>query len=269
MPFCPCENDEPIYYETTGEGPPLLLISGLGGGTWTWSGLIPDFAEHYRVITFDNRGAGKSAAPPGPYDVKGFAADALCILKHLGVERTFVLGLSMGGMIAQELALLDGRRVRALVLACTHCGGEARVPPAVEVVARLISNDGLTREEIIEKNIPLFLSEECRTGHPEVVDAYRRLQLEGPVQPEHAFHAQLRAIDAFDTCDRLADIMAPTLLITGTEDMLAPIENARYIAAHIPGAELVELQGAGHALHVESRKTLLELAHGFFSRYSI
>lgn len=268
MPFYSREDINSVYYELHGDGPPLLLVSGLSGGTWTWSGLTPDFQQHYRVITFDNRGAGRSAIPPGPYKMQEFAADALGLLDHLQVESAYVLGISMGGMIAQELALLAPHKIKALVLGCTNCGGRARISPAREAMALLMNNDGLSPEQVTEKNLPLFLSEECRRNRPEIVEAYRNLQLQALLQPEFAFIAQLQAINAFDCCDRLPEIQVPTLIISGTEDVLVPVENARYLAAHIPGAELVEIRGAGHALHAECREQLFGLAHTFFKRYA-
>src|SRR3954469_11914440 len=116
-----------LYYEVSGEGPPLLLITGLSGNTLGWAMLEPTLAEHFQVIAFDNRGAGRSAAPPGPYTTREMADDAVGLLDHLGIERTHVLGLSMGGMIAQELALAHPTRVDRLVLFATY----ARPRPAV------------------------------------------------------------------------------------------------------------------------------------------
>jgi 3-oxoadipate enol-lactonase len=100
MGFLDCEGGVSLHFEQEGNGFPLLLISGLSGGCWSWYGQVPYFARHYRTLTFDNRGAGRSSIPQGPYAMRQFAADALCLLDHLGIERTLVMGLSMGGMIA-------------------------------------------------------------------------------------------------------------------------------------------------------------------------
>lgn len=263
MPFCNC-GDVTLYFETVGSGHPLLLLSGLSGGTWSWFGQVPFLSGHYRVVCFDNRGAGQSSMPEGPYEMLELARDALRLLDRLEVEQAFVLGLSMGGMIAQELALLAPERVRALVLGCTHSGGPTRFAPPAYALNILVSNDGLTQAEIIDKNMPLFMSEDFMRARPDVLEAYRRAQLSAPIQPDHAFRAQLAAIAGFDCSQRLHEIEAPTLVITGSRDVLVPRANAYFLAQHIAGAKLVELHGAGHALHVECRDRLNGLAHEFF-----
>ena len=264
MPFYET-NDVRLYYEVAGDGPYLLLISGLGGGTWSWFGQVPYFERHYRTITVDNRGAGQSSAPPGPYRMDQFAADLLGLLDHLEATETFVMGLSMGGMMAQELALLAGNRVRAQVLGCTHCGGDQRFSPDPEVLARFVNNEGLTQAQIVDKNLPFFFSARFRETHPEPVAAYRKAQVEAPLQPAHAFLSQVDSIRTFACCKRLGRLNIPTLVVTGSEDLLVPPANAPILAGFIPGAKLVEIRGAGHALHVECRDELNQLAHDFFA----
>jgi 3-oxoadipate enol-lactonase len=265
MPICHGPEVD-LYYEVRGEGFPVLLISGLGGGTWSWYGQAPYFQRCYRTIAADNRGAGRSAMPAGPYRMEQFAADLVGILDHLQVEQTFVLGLSMGGMIAQELTLMAPERVRGLVLGCTHCGGTQRIGPPAEVLARFANNQGLTQEQIVDKNIGFFFSARCRETQPELVAAYRKVQVEAPLQPEPAFLAQLAAIRSFDCCARLQRISAPTLVITGTEDMLVPPQNADLLVRLIAHAELVKIPGAGHALHAECAGQLNALVDDFFRR---
>jgi 3-oxoadipate enol-lactonase len=267
MPYCQCA-EVALYYEVQGEGLPLLLVAGLGGGTWSWYGQVPYFSARYRTITFDNRGAGRSDMPQGPYRMQQFAGDALCLLDCLGIERTFVLGLSMGGMIAQELALLAPHLIRALVLGCTHGGGPSRVPPAPAVLETLVNNAGLSPKEVIEKNLPLFLSDACRQAKPDLVAAYATAQLAAPEQPEYAFHAQLAAIGTFDAGERLGLIKAPTLIVAGSEDILVPPENAQALARKLPDAEVLIIPGAGHALHAECPDRLNALADDFFSRHA-
>jgi len=265
MPFCKCE-EITLYYEVHGEGPPLLLVAGLGGGTWSWYGQVPYFKDCYRTIIFDNRGVGRSSIPQGPYQMRQFAEDARCLLDHLGVERAFVLGLSMGGMIAQELALLAPDRILALFLGCTHSGGLSRIPPAPGTIDLLMDNAGLSQKEIIEKNLPIFFSEACRKEKPEVVAAYCAAQLSSPEQPEYAFHAQLAAIGTFDSSERLGQLSVATMIAAGSEDILIPPENAHTLAKRLSHAEVVVIPGVGHALHAECRETLNSLADGFFKR---
>mgnify|MGYP001245523744 CR=1 FL=1 len=250
MPYCLCGNIT-IYYEVHGEGPPLLLISGLGGGTWSWYGQVPYFEEGYRTIIFDNRGAGKSDMPEGPYRMEEFARDALCVLDRLEVERAFVVGVSMGGMIAQELALTAPERIRALVLGCTHCGGEISISPSSEVMRTLMSNEGLSHEEIVKKNLPIFFSAEFLETQPEKIAEYCRVQEETPRQPDAAYRAQLAAIRGFDASERLPGLLVPTLILTGSRDVVIPRENSYLLAEMIPGSEIVTLPGAGHSIQVE------------------
>lgn len=268
MPFCKCHEID-IYYETYGKGRPLMLISGLSGGSWSWYEQVPFFKNHFRTIVFDNRGAGRSSMPPGPYTIKQLAKDALCLLDNLAVDRTFALGLSMGGMIVQELVLLAPNRIQAMVLGCTHCGGDLRIPPSPEVLETFMNNTGLNHEQIIDKNLPFFFSESCRKNRPQVINAYRKVQLETPLQPEHAFHAQLQAIGTFGCCDRLSKIEVPTLILAGSEDVLVPVGNAHILAERIPHAELEEIPGAGHAIHAECRDQLNELSLAFFKRRAL
>ena len=266
MPRCAC-GDVRLYYEIQGEGPNLLLLAGLGGGTWSWYGQVPYFKNRYRTVTFDNRGAGRSSMPQGPYQMKEFAGDTLSLLDHVGLERIFVLGLSMGGMIAQELALMAPDRVQAMVLGCTHCGGPSRLPPAPAAMEILLNNSGLSQREIIEKNVPIFFSEGCRREEPDVIAAYCAAQLSAPEQPEYAFHAQLAAIASFDCGDRLEHVATPTMIVAGSEDVLIPAENSKALAQRLPHAEIVVIPGAGHALHAECRDKLNRLADEFFKRH--
>ncbi len=254
-----------IYFETQGEGPPLFLISGLSGGCWSWFGQTPYFQQRYRVILMDNRGAGRSTSASDFYEMKDFAEDIVDLLDWLKIRRTFALGISMGGMIAQELALMAPDRLAAMVLACTHCGGTVRIPPSPEALHTLIQNEGLSREQIVRKNLPLFFSPSFLNSNPREVDRYCEVQIHAPPQTEAAFQAQLQAIGNFDSHDRLIEIRTPTLILSGTEDILVPAGNARILQARIRGSELLEIQGAGHALHVECRDRLNELSDRFFS----
>lgn len=200
--------------------------------------------------------------------MKDFARDAFSLLEHLRVEKAHILGLSMGGMIAQELALMAPQRIRTLFLGCTHCGGALRVSPSPEVLKTLMNNKGLTHEQVIRKNLPLFFSKEYLENHPESIDKYVEAQLKSALQPKNAFEAQLGAIRDFDCCNRLSAVSAPTMIVTGDRDVLIPAENAHILAQRIPHAKLIEIPGAAHALHVECRDKINSLAHDFFRKHS-
>ena len=266
MPFIKTGNID-LYYETHGEGAPLLFISGLGATTLTWDGQVPFFKNHYRCILFDNRGAGLSAKPPGPYSIAGMAGDALGLLDGLMVEKAFVFSLSMGGMIALELARIAPRRICAMLLGCTHAGGKAQIPPSPEAVSLLMDNSGSSREELLWKQAPLFFSSRFRAENSKAIKDHYRMQLLAPVQPGYAFDAQLRAIPLFDCTDGLGYITTPALVAAGTEDVLVPAANSTSLARQLPNAELIEIPGAGHALHVECRDFLNRSAHDFYRKH--
>ena len=268
MPFMQCQ-DIQVYYEIKGSGFPVLFIGGLSGGSWSWSRQVPFFADAYQSIVFDNRGAGRTDAPAGPYSMEQMAIDTVRLLHGLDVEKTFVVGLSMGGMIAQELAMLLSHRIKALVLGCTHPGGDLQVKAEDWVYEQLLSNHGLSQDEIIDKNIPLLFSQATRERRPEILDAYRQQQRNAPVQPEHAFQAQYEAIQGFDFSTRLSKMPVPTLVITGSEDILVPPDNSRIMAETMPVAELKELPETGHALHVEQTEAFNQAILGFFQRHSL
>jgi 3-oxoadipate enol-lactonase len=266
MPFVNI-GDIDLHYEIHGEGFPLLFISGLSGSTWTWGGQIPYFEQHYRCIVFDNRGAGLSGKPVGPYTMAKMAEDALRLLDRLMIEKALVFSLSMGGMIALELARIASRRLGAMLLGCTHAGGPNRVSPSPEAVSLLMNNAGLSREEILRKDTPLFFSRRFRSENLEVINEHYRMQLLAPLQPEYAFQAQLTAIYLFDCTNALARINNPALVVTGTEDVLIPPANSTYLAGRLPNAELMQIRGAGHALHVECRDSLNRAAHRFYRKH--
>lgn len=262
MPYCQCPAVR-LYYEVHGRGPDLLFISGLNGGAWSWYAQVPFFQKHYRVVTFDNRGAGRSDLPPGPYRMEDFAADALGLLDHLQVRQALVVGASLGGMIAQTLALMAPERVRALVLVGTHCGAPVRIPPAPGVLQGISQNRGLSQAQVVEKDLPFMFSAGFLAGQPDAVEAYRQAQLSAPFQPEFAFQAQLAAIQGFSSCDRISDLTLPVLIITGTNDVIVPPANARLLANLLPQAKLAEFPGAGHAVNVECSDAFNTLVHHF------
>jgi pimeloyl-ACP methyl ester carboxylesterase len=266
MPFSNI-GDIDLHYEIHGEGFPLLFIGGLSGSTWTWEGQISFFEEHYKCIVFDNRGAGLSGKPPGPYTIAKMAEDALRLLDRLLIEKTLVFSLSMGGMIALELARIASGRLGAMLLGCTHAGGKNRISPSAEAVSLLMNNAGLSREEILRKQTPLFFSERFRSENSKAIEEHYRLELLAPLQPEYAFQAQLTAIYLFDCTDALAKISNPALVVTGTEDVLIPPANSTYLAEHLPNAELIQIRGAGHALHVECRDILNRATHRFYRKH--
>ncbi len=239
-----------MYYEIHGDGFPLLLINGLGSDHREWLGQLPAFAARFRVAVFDNRGAGDSDVPPGPYTTAGMADDAAALLAALGIGRAHVLGVSLGGMIAQELALRHPARVARLVLACTTPGGKAAARPSDEALSAFIRSPEGSPGEELRRMIPFLYTERFAREHPGEIEAFVARRLAHPTSAEgHA--SQLAAAVGHAAGDRLAALRAPTLVIAGTEDRLVPPVNSQTIATLIPGAKLVLLAGAPHRLFAE------------------
>ena len=234
-----------IYYDSQGEGEPLLLIAGLGATHHLWELQVSSFARWYRVVTFDNRGAGDTDKPSESYSIALFADDTAALMDALGVERAHVYGQSMGGIIAQEFALRHAQRLRCLVLGCTTFGGPNSVLPSPEAAALLSGMPSLPSEQAVERVLEFFYSPRYRREHAE--EARQRIQTYFPLRtPPDAYSHQLVACLTFDAYDRLPQIAAPTLIINGAEDALIPAENSRIMARRIPSAELVLFPEVGH-----------------------
>jgi 3-oxoadipate enol-lactonase len=227
-----------LYYEIHGKpsAEPVVLLEGIGGDVPGWRRNIPTLAREWRVIAYDFRGNGRSAAPDEPMTMQTFVDDTVALLDALELPSAHLYGQSFGAMVAQELALSHPHRVRTLALAATHCGGDRVVRSRARV----------------PKDRPWLqlYSEAFAAAHPEHVGEDQEIARRNPQAP-HAGRRQREAADDFDTCRRLREIRAPTLVLHGTEDRLIDPENARILAASIHGAELVLLEGAGHMYHSE------------------
>ena len=228
-----------------GGSPPLLLIQGLGYARWGWEPVLPGLAERFDVIQFDNRGIGESDAPAGPYSVAEMAVDAVRVLDEAGAERAHVVGTSLGGMIAQELALSHPDRVDRLVLACTTPGGPSAHPMPPATVALLAEAATLEPAVALRRFVENALSPATVASRPEVVERILAHRHE-TAQPPAAWAAQAAAGATFDAYDRLAGLVAPTLVQHGTEDVVVDPRNADVLMRLLPDATLVLFPGAGH-----------------------
>jgi 3-oxoadipate enol-lactonase len=257
--------DLKIHWESYGEKDPLLLISGVGGGTWTWEEGIEAWSPYFRIIVFDNIGAGRSSMPDRPYTMTEMADHAAAVLDAAGVEQAGVVGLSMGGMIAQELTLKYPDRVRRLVLGSTHCGISRRIPPDPDLIKQFADNNGLSPEEIFDKNLLLLATPRFLKKGSAVLKRYKERELGAPLQPDYALKRQLGAIAGYDACDRINNIHVPTLILTAELDKLVPPENGRILSDQIPGAMEKSFADAGHLIHLECADEFHELVMQFFS----
>jgi 3-oxoadipate enol-lactonase len=252
-----------IYWEERGHGDPLLLIMGLGATHDLWHRVLPMVMPRYRTILFDNRGAGRSDAPPGPYSIPQMADDALAVLDAAGVADAHVFGASMGGMIAQELALRHPERVRSLILGCTAPGGKAAVPADREVGAALAARMTLPPDEAARVMVPFTY--DASTPH-ERVDEDVAIRERTAIGNE-AFAVQYQAIRSWTgAIDRLGTLAMPVLVIHGETDRLVPAENGRVIARAIPKAELVIIPNASHIFFADQPEASKDALLSFLAR---
>ena len=229
-----------------GTGPPLLLIPGLGATRRVFEPLTPHLAGRYRVITFDPRGVGDSEAGEAALTLALLAADAESVLLSVGVQRADVLGASMGGVVAQHLAISGGEYVRALLLAATSPGGDKAVPADPRVTAALMGKGARTPEAAYRMACTVLYSPQFQRTHRDFIDEQVRVRAAHPVRGR-TFSAQLRALETgADIVDDLRRITAPVLVMHGTADAVTPIENAHVLAAVIPGARHRWFQDCGH-----------------------
>ncbi len=253
-----------LHYERRGQGPPLLLIQGMGANGTHWGEpFLTELERDFELVLYDHRGIGRSGALQGAgVTVAGMAADALGLLDALEIAQAHVLGISMGGMVAQELALAAPERARTLILGATSCGGtQSRATPA-EVVQRLttvaLSRD---RELMLRTGFELVVSPRHAADpvhFAQFVAAAQQFPATLPV-----LLAQKGAADGHDAYSRLRALRVPTLVIHGTADELLASINGDLVASLIPGARLELLEGVGHLFFWEQPQRSAELVRGF------
>jgi len=248
-----------LYCELAGRGRPLLMVMGLSANLDWWEpAMLALLRERLLTVTFDNRGAGRSDKPFGEYSIASMARDAAGLLSALGLQRAFVLGVSMGGMIAQQLALDYPEMVERLVLCCTNCGGREQVLASPEVYALLgAPREGVSAEEVARASLPLLFPEGFMRDNPDAMEEFILRYLRAPM-PAHCFFAQLAAIARWRSYERLPEIKCPTLVLTGDSDILIPPENSRILASRISGARLIEYPGGGHGFFAQFPERVAE-----------
>lgn len=256
-----------IAYDAWGKrgGEPVLLIQGLGTDARGWALQRMALGRRYHCFAVDNRGVGRSGRPPGPYDLETMAGDAARVLDAEGIGRAHVIGASMGGVIAQFFAVRHADRVRSLVLACTACRHHSWRRELLQEWIDAVESGGIgaLRGDALQWLVgPRF-----RARFGVWVNLLARIVLNSDPA---AFAAQTRAILDGDDKVRfeLCDVAAPTLVITGSQDLLTPIGDAEELAELIPNARLVELRGAAHGLMVESPSAFNAAVRGFLDEVS-
>lgn len=263
-------NDLNFHYAVAGKGEPVLMVMGLGASSASWRPeLLERLAASFQIITYDNRGAGLSDKPDIPYSLEMFAQDAIGLLDALGVARVHLFGVSMGGMIAQEIALRYSSRLQTLTLGCTTFGGKNAVPPPPESIKLLTApRDGASEEEIIRRGWPLAYTPAFIRDHRCVLEASIPRLLASPT-PVAIYKRHLEATYGLKTYDRIPQIATPTLVITGAEDVLIPARNSEILAARIPGAKLHIIPNSGHAFFNESPEQFVAVFEPFVKAHPL
>ncbi len=248
-----------LSYERSGSGPPLLAIMGMSGTLLSWGEpFMASLRERFEVIAYDHRGVGESSRMEAPFTTTDLAEDAAGLLDALEVESAHVLGISMGGMVAQELVLAHPQRVRTLTLGCTYCGGEGSALASPSVGQRLVESlRSGDRELALRTGWEICISPR-HVHDDELYAAYRAIALQRRA-PQAVIMAQMQAIFAHDTSARLSALEMPTLIVHGTADELIPVQNAHVIAGHMPVARLELLDEVGHLFFWELPQRSAEL----------
>jgi 3-oxoadipate enol-lactonase len=234
-----------IHYEQVGDGSDMVLIHGLGNDLHLWDADVPVLARHHRVLRFDVRGFGESDKPAGPYSVSQFANDVRLLLDACGVNDAHLVGLSMGGVIAQRFALDFPERVRSLVLTSTSSEVGARSTAAWERLAGIIEERGFDERSADASRAfsPAFLRR-----HPEIVAEVGR---RNAANDAHGYAAAARAVSAYNWTAELADLAVPVLIVQGLDDLLTPPGGSVLMQRALPQARLLMVEEAGHNVPLE------------------
>lgn len=257
-------NGVELHYEDEGDGPPLLLISGLGANRLSWATVVPELCDRYRCITFDNRGVGESEVTTGPYTIDQMGDDAAALIDHLGLDAVSAVGWSMGGSILQSLLIRHGSKLNRTVLLST-------LPSYTDVQSGWVDALLALREADVDPlaqgivGMPWAFTPQVLANHSKTFEfAQLAQQNPYPTSPE-GFAAQAAAIRVYDSRPQLPTVATPTLVLVGAEDILTPVEQSAEIAALIPGAKLVVLPRGGHAMVLEYQPDTLREISAFLA----
>jgi pimeloyl-ACP methyl ester carboxylesterase len=256
-----------MYYEVHGKGEPFVMICGQGGSTQDYAPLIPVYSREFKLLLFDNRGSGQTDAPDIPYTMEMLADDLAGLLDAIGIAKAHISGTSFGGVITQHFALRHPEKVISLILQSTTCGGPGAVPLSPEVIETFTALADIPPEERAREMLKMFITPAYAEKHPDVIQRLFEQMTRHSATPRGMNRGIQASREARSTCDRLREIKAPTLIIAGEADRVVSAENARIMAARIPGAELVIFKDTGHML-IESAHELNRITLDFLRRHS-
>jgi 3-oxoadipate enol-lactonase len=262
MPFL-TTNDVSLYYNAAGAGPAVCLINGyrLNSSAWPQS-FIDRLAERCTVVSFDNRGTGRSGMPASGYDIGNMARDVIGLLDHLRRPNIHLFGYSMGGAIAQEVAIRYPARVSRLILFGTFCGGIWAEPASVDVFNRLLPTRDQSPEDAARQAWPVTYSPEYLMANLDAVEQQMRREMEYPT-PTFVAQRQMEALRRFDSYYELRRINVPTLVATGSHDVLVKPRNSEILASRIRGSRLEMLADLGHRAIWEAPEEIADLVGDF------
>jgi 3-oxoadipate enol-lactonase len=265
MPFVHATDGTRIHYEVTGKSgaTPVLMIQGLGASKNAWNLQRIAMATRFRIISFDNRGAGRSDKPTEPFTLEQMADDALAVLDAAGIETAHVVGASMGGVISQIVAVKYPHRVRSLTLVCTACRNHPWRQELLQSWAKTAADKGMI--EVGKEAAQWVMSPR---SFRRLVPAFTWMGPLAALRPRHSFVSQIDAIlnTREDLVDQLSTITAPTMVIVGNQDILTPRGDSEEIAERIPNSELVVISGAAHGLMMEHSSTFNKILIEFLQR---
>ena len=265
MPFVHATDGTRIHYEVTGKSgaTPVLMIQGLGASKNAWNLQRIAMATRFRIISFDNRGAGRSDKPAEPFTLEQMADDAIAVLDAAGIDTAHVVGASMGGVISQIVAVKFPHRVRSLTLVCTACRNHPWRQELLQTWAKTAADKGMI--EVGKVAAQWVMSPR---SFRRLVPAFTWMGPLAALRPRHSFVSQIDAIlnTREDLVDQLSTITVPTMVIVGNQDILTPRGDSEEIAERIPNAELVVIAGAAHGLMMEHSSTFNRILIEFLQR---
>lgn len=253
-----------LFYDIKGTGEPILLIAGFMCDRSYWSLIIPSLVSRYQVIRFDNRGMGQSSAPDSPYSIQQMANDVAVLLDRIGIDKVHVVGHSMGGQIAQELALAHPQKVNSLILISSLAKGDGLFNSLIETWGELPVHLDL---KLYEKVVLPWIFTDAFYSIPGMIEGLIEFAINYPFPPKaHTLYHHSRAIIGHDTTDRLKYINCPTLVLVGKQDILTPVKFSQQLAQSIAKAELVVLDSGGHGILVESPDAAASVMLNFINK---
>jgi pimeloyl-ACP methyl ester carboxylesterase len=242
--------DVQIATYARGEGTPIVMINGLGAAAQDWGPLADRLSERARVIMFDNRGAGRSIAPAQPFSLERMAQDTVAVFEAYGLSSAKLIGHSMGGMIAQLVAVARPDLIERLVLIATHSGPQSAVPSTPEARAAMFPQEKLPREELVRRQFMVYVAPHFLEHRRDEFERMLATRLANLI-PLEMWQLQLQAVLGSERAEAIRSIRAPTLILHGRADTLIPFANGEKLRDLIPGARLVALDDCGHIVNWE------------------